>query len=63
MSESTTAGDGVHVSGQAHEQPAVRRLARACIAFVRWQRAQPAAQASLVPESGTPLADRETSHD
>jgi hypothetical protein len=39
MAENTT-GDAVLVVGQRHEHPALRRLARACIALVRWQRAQ-----------------------
>ena len=42
MAENTTA-NAVLVTGQRHEHPALRRLARACIALVRWQRAEAAA--------------------
>lgn len=41
MAENTTA-DAPSVTGQRHDHPAVRRLARACIALVRWQRTQAA---------------------
>ncbi len=39
MEESTTPQQ-IRVVGQAHDHPAVRRLARACIAVVRWQRGE-----------------------
>lgn len=39
MAKNTTPQDDVPlVVGEPHQQPAVRRLARACIALVRWQR-------------------------
>lgn len=37
MTENTTDGP-VSVVGQPHEHPAIRRLARACLALARWQR-------------------------
>ena len=38
MEENTTSP--VHVTGEKRPHPAVRRLARACIALVLWQRKQ-----------------------
>lgn len=35
----------VSISGEGREHPAVRRLARACIALARWRRSQPVAAA------------------
>lgn len=63
MSESTTA-DGVRVSGQPHQHPAVRRLARACIALVRWQRTQMVSAPVLAPEVTTSrVQGHEVGHD
>jgi len=39
MAEKTTEPP-VHITGEQRPHPAVRRLARACIALVRWQRRQ-----------------------
>ena len=53
MAENTTANKTARplpVPGQPHQHPALRRLARACIALVRWQRAQPASAAVAAPE-------------
>ncbi|GAA5158228.1 hypothetical protein GCM10023321_37740 [Pseudonocardia eucalypti] len=63
MAKSTTGhGDTPAVRGEPHQQPAVRRLARACIALVRWQRG-----GSVVPttENTEPTAGpaAETGHD
>ncbi len=38
MAENTTAS--IRVTGEVRPHPALRRLARGCIALVRWQRAQ-----------------------
>ena len=53
MSENTTRR-AVVVRGEPHEHPAVRRLARACIALARWRREQPAAVPVTVDESPEP---------
>lgn len=37
MAENTT-GDSVRIVGEQRPHPAVKHLARACIALVRWQR-------------------------
>lgn len=50
MAENTTEPP-VHVTGEQRPHPAVRRLARACIALVRWQRRQ--TEEATAPTAGT----------
>ena len=54
MTENTTAAP--LVIGEPHRHPAVRRLARACIALVRWQREQAAPLPAPVEEKVAPSA-------
>lgn len=43
------ADTAVPVTGQPHEHPAIRRLARACIALARFQRRQTKVEPALPP--------------
>jgi len=54
MAENTT-DPLVPVTGEPHTHPALRRLARACIALVRWQRAQ-TVSAAVSPPADTASA-------
>jgi hypothetical protein len=63
MAKSTTNHGGTPlVNGEPHKQPAVRRLARACIALVRWQRAASLAATTNSTDS-TDRASTEDHHD
>ena len=54
MTENTTAAP--MVVGEPHRHPAVRRLARACIALVRWQREQAVSVPAPVEDKAGPSA-------
>lgn len=56
MAETTT-NDPALVVGQPHRHPAIRRLARACIALARWQRAQAVAAPAEAATDDLPDAD------
>ncbi|MGI9003014.1 MAG: hypothetical protein ACR2GH_15370 [Pseudonocardia sp.] len=52
----------VRVTGEERLHPALRRLARACIALVRWQRAQ-AEQPTTKPGNDSDVDPQDTSQD
>lgn len=52
--EETTTPQPVRVTGQPHDHPSMRRLARACLALARWQRSRQSASLSVESRLSTP---------